>query len=296
MLARLIFLTALAISFSAFADDGKDASQPAMDPMVSELDTTPDPTPAKADQDLKAATVATTAPDRKPSSNFDDEIKKLKEASSNHDESGVLQSATHILGEDPKNLAALNALAVHYYNQGKYGMSKILILRALNDHQNSATLYNNLGVIYLSENKQRQAMGYFRKALELQPKYAYASSNLGAICLEYKDYNKAASILESGYNAVKSDLRRGSYSMDVASNYAQALSGAGQSEAAQKIFKKLIDIDEQNPALLYNYAVLLVARMKNKDEGEKIIARLKFIADDPTLKKVQDLEKMMGGT
>jgi|GEM_PF-3450280 len=295
MLARLVFLTALAISFSAFADDGKAASQPAMDPMVSELDTSPEPVPAKTDSNLKAAATDPT-PDRKPSSNFDDEIKKLKEASSNHDENGVLQSATHILGEDPKNLAALNALAVHYYNQGKYGMSKILILRALNDHQNSATLYNNLGVIYLSESKQRQAMGYFRKALEMQPKYAYASSNLGAICLEYKDYNKAASILESGYNAVKSDLRRGSYSMDVASNYAQALSGAGQNEAAQKIFKKLIDIDEQNPALLYNYAVLLVARMKNKDEGEKIIARLKFIADDPTLKKVQDLEKMMGGT
>lgn len=276
MIRILGLLAILTFGLSTFADDG--ASSPAMDPAATE------------------ASAAPNTADRGPSGNFDDEIKKLKEASANKDENGVIQAATHILGQDSKNLAALNAMAVHYYNQGKVGLAKILILRALNDHPNSATLYNNLGVIYLTQNKQRQAIAYFRKALELQPKYPYASSNLGSICLEYKDYAKAASVLESGYNAVKSDLRRGSYSMDVAANYAQALSGAGQLDDAKRIFRKLIDIDEQNPSLLYNYAVLLVARMKDKDEGEKIIAKLKFIADDATLKKVQDLEKMSGGT
>jgi tetratricopeptide (TPR) repeat protein len=246
-------------------------------------------------QDFGEKAVLTKVMDNLESSSGDN-LKKLKEASANKDEAGTVAAATQILGQDSKNLEALNALAVHYYNQGKFGLSKILIMRALSDHGDSATLYNNLGVIYLTENKQKQAMGSFRKALELQSKYPFAALNLGGIYLEFKDNSKAASVLESGYNAVKSDLRRGNYSMDVGSNYAQALSGSGQLEKAKDVFKKLIHADDQNTGVLYNYAVLLIARMKDMKEGSRILEKVKFIADDSLQKKISELEKLTGGT
>jgi tetratricopeptide (TPR) repeat protein len=225
-----------------------------------------------------------------------DTIKRLREASARKDEEGVVQAAVQILGEDAKNLEALNALAVHYYNSGKLGLSKILIQRALNDHQNIPALHNNLGVIFLTEGKQRQAIGEFKRALEIQANYPYASSHLGSIYLEFKDYKKAADSLGVGYEAMRSDLRRGSYAIDIAGDYAVALSGAGDLDRAKDVFKKIMRADDQNPSTLYNYAVLLVARMKDKDEGEKIISKLKLVAPDSMQKRVDDLQKMLSGT
>ncbi len=224
------------------------------------------------------------------------DLKSLKQASANHDEQGVIQAATHILGQDSKNLEALNALAVHYYNQGKYGLSKILLQRALNDHGDAPSLHNNIGVIYLSEGKQRQAIASFRKAMDLGHRNPYAASNLGAIYLEFKDYKKASEALGIGYDAVKSDLRRGSYAMDVANNYAVSLSGAGSLGEARDVFKKILKADDQTTNTLYNYAVLLVARLKDMKEGEKIVSRLKFLADGSLQRRVDELEKMLSGT
>jgi Flp pilus assembly protein TadD len=267
-----ILMASLTLGFSAVAQEAADA--PA--------------TPAPA--------MDASASDRSPSGNFDDTLKKLKEASANKDEAGVISAATQILGTDAKNLEALNALAVHYFNQGKIGLSKILILRAMNDHANNPTLYNNLGVIYLSEGKQAQALSSFRKALEIQPKYPFAAANIGSIYLEYKDYKKAVGILEPAFKAVKSDLRRGSYSMDVGSNYAVALAGAGQLDDSKDVFKKLMRADDANINILYNYSILLIARMKDKSDGEKVLSKLKFIADDSMQKKIDELDKIMSGT
>jgi Flp pilus assembly protein TadD len=227
-------------------------------------------------------------------SDYDSDLKKMREASAAKDENGVIASAVRILGSDSKNLQALNALAVHYFNLGKFGMARIMILRALIDHADSPTLQNNMGVIYLSEGKQKQAMASFRKAMELQPNYPYASVNLGAIYLEFKDYKKASDALGVGFDAMKSDMKRGNKALDVANNLAVALSGSGDLDKSKEVFQKILRVDDQNPSTLYNYAVLLVARMKSKREGEKIISRLKIVADDSMKKRIEDLEKMNG--
>jgi Flp pilus assembly protein TadD len=238
-------------------------------------------------------------PDRLPSSkSVDEDLNALNTARASGDETAVVAAATRILGGDSKNLRALNALAIYYHSQNKLGMAKILIQRALVDHPTSATLHNNIGVVYLSEGKQRQALTAFRKAGELQKNYPFAAANLGSIFLEYHDYKRAAETLASGYEAVKSSLSRGkNFGMNVASNYAQALSGAGDFDHAKSVFQKLIKVDDQNVATLFNYAVLLVARMKNKSEGEKILAKLKGRDTDANMQKhVEDLEKMLSGT
>jgi Flp pilus assembly protein TadD len=232
---------------------------------------------------------------RKPAStDLDAEQKKLNEAAANKDERAVVEAATHILGVDSKNLRALNALAVYYYNQGKFGLSRLILLRAVHDNPDNPALENNLGMISLAEGKQKAAIASFRHATELKSSYPQASCNLGAIFLDYKDYKKAADMLKAGYEAYKSDLKKsGSYGLEVANNYAVALSGSGDLDQANQVFKKIMRVDDSNPSTLYNYAVLLVARMKNKKDGEKIIAKLKLVADSSLDKKVSDLEKLL---
>ena len=247
---------------------------------------------AAMDEHIGEATEAA----RKPAArDLDDEQKKMNEAAAAKDEKGVVESATRILGVDSKNLKALNALAVYYYNQGKFGLSRLILLRAVNDNPNNPTLENNLGMIALAEGKQKSAIASFRHAKELKPNYAPAAVNLGAIYLEYRDYKKAADVLGVGYEAYKSDLKRPG-ALDVANNYAVALSGAGDFDGAQTVFKKIMRVNDSNPQTLYNYAVLLAGRMKNKRDGEKLIAKLKLMADSSMDKKISDLEKYMDGS
>jgi Flp pilus assembly protein TadD len=235
----------------------------------------------------------TKAPDPlDDASYFSDELKAMKKAFDEKNESALVPAAAEVLGKDSKNLLALNLLAVHYFNKGEIGLAKILINRALVDHQDEPALYNNLGVIYLAENRMRLAIGSFRRALELKKSYSYAAANLGAIFLEYKDYKKAAPALENAYEALRSDLQRGSkITKGIAQNYAIALGATGSADDAKSIYKDLMKIDDQNVSVVLNYAILLVEKLKDKDEGQKMVARLKFIADDGlTQKRIAELE------
>jgi tetratricopeptide (TPR) repeat protein len=227
-----------------------------------------------------------------------DEAKRLREARQSKDERALLQSAINILGVDDKNLLALNTLAIHYYEKKMFGLSKIILSRALKNHAEIPALFNNLGVIHLAEGKQRQAIKAFRKALQMKKAYSYASANLGAIYLELKDYNKAMEALKLGYESLKGDLGRGAQlNLEVANNYAVSLSGVGKYDDAKEIFKEILKVDENSVSALLNYAILLVERMKDKKEGEKVLNRLKFIVEDSsTRKRVEQLEQIISET
>lgn len=209
------------------------------------------------------------------------------------DEHMMIDAVVKVLGKDSNDLKALNALAVFYIQDGKPGMGRILITRALKPFPNEPALHNNVGVIYLNENKQRMAIGSFRKSTELKKGYPIGSANLGSIFVEYKDYAKAVNLLQEGYSSVKSDLRRG-VGLEVANNYALALSGSGDTSKAKSIFQDILKAENQNTTALLNYTILLIRRLKDKKEGEKMLNRLKFLVDDShTRARVEELDRAL---
>jgi len=213
------------------------------------------------------------------------------------DERSMVEAVSKRLGKDQGDLVALNALAVFYYEQGKYGLARILLARAQKAHPNEPGLHNNQGVIFLAENKQRQAIAAFRKAMDLKSGYTVGAANLGSIFVEYKDYSRAADMLENGYSAVRSDLRRGGIALEVANNYALALMGSGDNDRAREIFENILKADNGNPTALLNYAILLIHRMKDKKEGEKQLNRLRFIGEDGDnrmRKAIEEMDKALG--
>ncbi len=209
------------------------------------------------------------------------------------DEQMMVEAAVKALGKNQNDLKALNALAIFYIQEGKLGMGRMLLVRALKANADTPGLHNNMGVIHLNEGKQRLAIGNFRKATELDRGYAIGSANLGSIFVEYKDYVKANALLQSGYASVRSDLKRG-VGLDVANNYALSLSGTGNPEKAKSIFQDILKVESQNTTAILNYTIVLVHGLKDKREAEKMLNRLKFLADDAqTRAKIEELEKAL---
>lgn len=217
----------------------------------------------------------------------------LGNAFKSKDEQMLIEACTKRLGKDQNDLKALNALGIHYYETGKFGLAKILFTRGQKAHANEPALANNLGVVALAEDKQRVALADFRQALSMKSSYAPAAANLGSIFVEYKDYAKATDLLEKGYDSVHSDLKKG-VGLDVANNYALALSGSGNHSKAKSIFQDILKADSGNTTALLNYSILLIHRMKDKSEGEKQLNRLKFLSDDAkTRSAIEAMEKAL---
>jgi len=220
--------------------------------------------------------------------------KDFENAFRSKEEGLVVDAVAKRLAKDQNDLKALNILAVFYLQQGKLGMARTIFNRALKVHPNEASLHNNLGVIFLSEGKMRPAIAMFRKALQLNSGYSIGAANLGSVFVEYKDFGRAADLLKDGYGAVKGDLKRG-VGLEVANNYALALSGTGNLDKAKSIYQDILKVDSGNVVALMNYSILLIHKLKDKKEGEKQLNRLKFLAEDEkTRKQIDELDKALG--
>jgi len=220
----------------------------------------------------------------------------LGNAFKSKDETVLIDACAKRLGKQDTDLKALAALAAFYMEQGKLGLAKIIINRALKANPNEPGLHNNLGVIYLLEDKQRQAIGSLRRAQELKSGHAISAANLGSIFVEYKDYSKAVDLLKSGYSALRSNLKT-PVAMDVANNYALALSGMGDTAKAKAVYEEILKANSSNVTALLNYTILLVYKLNDKKEGEKQLGRLRFLAEDARTKRVvEDLDKALNET
>lgn len=212
------------------------------------------------------------------------------------EERALVEAISKRLGKDQADLQALNALGVFYAEQGKLGLARILFARAQKAHPNEPGLYNNQGVLFLKEGKQRPAIAALRKAMETKGSYTVGAANLGAIFCEYKDYGRAADLLDNAYGAVRGDLKRGGIAVDVANNYALALMGSGDPEKAKDIFKNILEADNGNVTALLNYSILLIHHLKEKKEGEKQLNRLRFVGEDGDSrirKAVEEMDKAL---
>lgn len=224
-----------------------------------------------------------------------DELKALAQAFKSKSEEQLLSAAAKILGKDANNLQALNTLGVYYFETGKPGLAKIIINRALTAHPNIPALHNNLGIIFLQEGKQRQAIASFKRSLQIQTDYQTGATNLASIYLEYQDYTKALDPLEDAYKSSKSARDKGDVAaIEIANNYAVALAGTGDLKQAERVFEGLEKADTKNWKVLLNYSILLVERLNSKKKGAAVLNKLKFVSDDSqVLSRVQALEEKL---
>ena len=84
----------------------------------------------------------------------------------------------------------------------KIGMMNLLLLRidssrkdferAIKMDPNYADAYNNLGAVHYQDHQLKQAIKQYQKAITLNPEFATYHSNLGTAYMERKEFDKAA--------------------------------------------------------------------------------------------------------
>ena len=89
-----------------------------------------------------------------------------------------------VLAAEPRNLAALQHVAIIHANRGNFIEAEQVFQKALAIDPASAENYNNLGRIQTALNQHQRAIASLRQALALKPDMVEAEFNLGALYLK----------------------------------------------------------------------------------------------------------------
>lgn len=195
---------------------------------------------------------------------------RLGEAIRLQNDEGISQATTEILTKNPKDVRALNALAMLYYKKNRYEAAEYLLNKALAVDNNRSQLYGNLGLIKIAQGEKREAIKAFRKGLEINNQDGVIGANLGSIYVKEKDYTKAELALEIAYKKGHQDLK-------TLNNYAIALTGTGKHGKAQELYEKLLKDNPGQRDIMLNYSIFLIDHKQKYREGMDLLNRLKFV-------------------
>ncbi len=94
-----------------------------------------------------------------------------------------------------KNLEAILALGVLYFQKGNYVEAEKYLLMCNEKMANSALVHNNLSNVYLKLRNLKGAIHHLKELIKLQPLNASAHYNLGMLMFQSKKYNEASILM-----------------------------------------------------------------------------------------------------
>ncbi|MFN3454691.1 MAG: tetratricopeptide repeat protein [Pseudobdellovibrio sp.] len=216
--------------------------------------------------------------------NYKNAPNKLAAAIKAQNDDAIMQSATEVLTQNPKDVTALNALAMVHFKRGRNEAAEYLLNKALQITQSKSELYNNLGLVKLAKGENREAVALFRKGLQVNGSDVAIGANLGALYVKEKDYSKAELALEIPY-------KKGVKDPKVINNYAVALTGSGNISKASDVYSKAIKDYPSQRDIMLNYAILLIDHQQKYREGLDLLNRLKFVGTPSESRNlINDLE------
>ena len=157
------------------------------------------------------------------------------------------------LEDDPASAEALYGLGSAYLQQGKTKEARESFERVVQLHTSyPGTLpnaWNNLGILSAREGNTTAAIGYFERALEIDPAHTIALLNLGNADRQNKDWAAAKESLEKALDLSPEDPEV-NYSLGMV--YAQL----GDQDRAYEFLKKAVALRPVYPEALNNLGVL----------------------------------------
>ncbi len=199
-------------------------------------------------------------------------------------EERIRNTSVDILQTNPKDVKALNSLAMLQFKKGNYEAAAVILDKVLSIDAQSSAAYCNLGLIHLVRNEKAAAIGFFKKSLEYDSKNYAAGANLGAIYVKEKDYAKAIVALDNAIDSGTAD--EGSMT-----NYAIALVATGKAAEAASMYDQILKKNPSSKNAMLNLAVVYIEKLNKFDDGLDLINRLKFVgADNESRQVIKDLE------
>ena len=243
------------------------AAPPASPPEVSPGQAQHETSKSISDYELLSIAIKTSS---------DDDIKRL---------------TSQMLLNNPNDVKALNALAMHKFRSGKSDYAKLLLDRAVKANPKVSAIYSNLGVIQMQEAElqkkeslKKEAIGLFKKAISINPSDMIASANIGVIYAENRDFQKALPYLDTAY---KNGLRDPKF----LNNFGISLARMDRAEMAVDVLKQAFEAEKGAPEIIMNYAIVLIDYTKNYKEGLEVLDRLKMVGvPDSARPRINNLE------
>jgi len=165
----------------------------------------------------------------------DDLVKSGNEARKNGNYALAVDLFNRAIEADPKSKVAWNDLGIVYMSEQEDDLAINSFQKqiAINPYHYNA--YDNLGRVYLRERKYDDAEKWFRKQLEIQPLHQHALTNLGIAYLETHKYEEALPALEKAASLATDDA-------DCQVRVGQAYLNLGQDDKAMAAFDKAVKI------------------------------------------------------
>lgn len=175
------------------------------------------------------------------------------------------------------------ALASSYFSLGKHEVAEFIAKRGLDRSTKDASLLNILGAIAQKKNERERALEYFNQALAVAPNYAPALVNRANLKIASQDYEAAEVDLQKAV-ATSPD------SVSAYTSLGICFKKMGRLEAAKATFLKAVELDPENAAARFNWAVLLANDFKKPNEAVRIFHEVIQTNDnDPQIKNMARL-------
>ena len=78
---------------------------------------------------------------------------------------------------------------VNLYKSKKFGEAEVLAKQLVTVHPKVVILYEIIGLIFLAQNRIKDAESIFKKGISINPNYASIYNNLGNICKLQSKFN-----------------------------------------------------------------------------------------------------------
>ncbi len=208
--------------------------------------------------------------------------------------------------EEEKNLQDLITMVANVLREGRVEFSKVESLNFFGslaqkfemieettvfyvavvgkDQENLVAIYN-LGLLYAKIGNMEEAIQQFNNILQFEPENINALSKLGDIYLHRRqDYQLAADYYKKVLATNNEDIITGL-------KLTAALSKAGAFEEAVSVIIKLLSIEDTNPDLWLNYAVLLVKQVQFEEALDAYNKALDIAPKDWDFREKAEKEK-----
>jgi tetratricopeptide (TPR) repeat protein len=157
------------------------------------------------------------------------------------------------VADDPQSAEALYGLGSSYLQQQKSNQARDCFQRALQLHASYPgtipNAWNNLGILSAREGSTDLAIGYFQRALQIDPEHSIALQNLGNAYRQKKDWPQAQRMLERAL-ALNPDDPEANFSLGMV--FAQQ----NDTERTYEFLQKALAARPVYPEALNNLAIL----------------------------------------
>ena len=185
------------------------------------------------------------------------------------DLSQVLREARDVLKKDETNLGAMRNLAACYLQMGKLENATYILKQAL-EIRPDAELLLLMARIHVLDKDITGAIAYLQKAVEANPTFVEALSDLGALYAKVGDAEAAVTELQRAI-----EIAPGNATLQL--HLGNGLRGLQRYREADQAYKKALELDPRMAEVHYNLGVLY---LENQVEGMDPEVRLETSIDE----------------